>query len=71
MATKTTIHGFTVSYEENATYGAHYLRNDLSRDEAKIFFEHARRKSSAQFEDSGDRQYTLFHSNGTFVITRR
>ncbi len=49
------------------------LRDDLSRDEAKVYFEQARLKGSAQFEDDYDRQFTLFYErgSGSFILTRR
>ena len=71
MAEKTTIHDFTISYETNAAEGIRYLREDLSLDEARVFFDQARTKGSAQFEDDHDRQYSLIHQNGAYVLVRR
>lgn len=73
MAKRTSVHGFWVSYEENASEGLKHLRDDLSRDEARVYFEQAQRKGSAQFEDDYDRQYTLFYErgSGSFILTRR
>lgn len=71
MAQQTSIHGFTVSYEANAAEGIKYLRDDLDSGEAKVFFDQARMKNSAPFEDDEDRQYTLFYQNGSYVLARR
>lgn len=71
MANKTTVHGFTVSYEQNAAYGIDHLRNDLDYNEAKVFFDQARSKGQARFEDDEDRQYTIIYQNGVFVLVRR
>lgn len=71
MAEETTVHGFLVGYEQNAIEGIRYLRDDLDFNEARIFFDQARQKSSAQFEDDEDRQYTLFYKNGVYTLVRR
>ena len=71
MATRTTVHGFTVIYENNASSGIDYLRNDLDFDEAKVFFDQARLKGQAKFEDDEDRQFTLFYKNGIYTLVRR
>lgn len=73
MAKRTSIHGFWVNYEDNAHEALKRLRDDLSRDEAKVYFEQARLKGSAQFEDDYDRQFTLFYErgSGSFILTRR
>ncbi|MDP1629473.1 MAG: hypothetical protein Q8L57_02530 [bacterium] len=71
MPQKTAIYNFTVIYEENAKEGARHLREDLSFDEARVFFDQARLRGSAQFEDDEDRQYTLIYQNGVYVLTRR
>ena len=71
MAEKTTIYGFSVIYEKNAIEGVHYLRDDLDFQEARVFFEQARLKSFAQFEDDEDRQYTLIYRNGIYNLVRR
>lgn len=71
MVTKTTIHGFTVSYEENAADGIRYLRDDLSSRETKVFFDQARREGAAEFEDDDDRQFTLLYQSGYYTLIRR
>jgi hypothetical protein len=71
MPEKTTIHGFPVTYEQNAYEGIRYLRDDLDFNEARIFFDQARQRGSAQFEDDEDRQYTLFYKEGNYILVRR
>ena len=71
MITKTTIHGFNVAYEENAREGITHLRDDLDSQEARVFFDQARQRGSAEFEDDEDRQYTLIYQNGSYILTRR
>lgn len=71
MAQKTTVHGYTVAYEENASPGTEHLRDDLSYAEAEVFFDQARSKGSAEFEDDEDRQFTLIYQNGSYVLVRR
>ncbi len=71
MAEKTNVHGFPVTYEENAVEGVRYLRDDLDFEEARVFFDQARAKGFSQFEDDEDRQYSLFYQGGSYTLTRR
>lgn len=70
--TKTTdVHGISVTYEENVEGGISHLRDDLDYGEAKVFFDQARFKGSAPFEDDEERQYTLVYRGGVYFLTRR
>lgn len=73
MADTTTIHGCRVTYEQNAYDGIRYLRDDLETNEAKVFFDQAHLKGSAQFEDDAERQFTLLYDRGAaaYVLVRR
>jgi len=71
MPDKTTIHGFPVTHEDNARAGVDHLRDDLSYAEARVFFDQARMRGSAEFEDDEDRQYTLLYQSGTYTLIRR
>jgi len=71
MPEKTLIHGFSVVYEPNASGGVHYLMYDLDLDEAKVFFNQARQRGEAEFEDDLERKYTLFYKNGIYTLTKR
>lgn len=71
MAQKTTVHGYTVAYEENAAEGIRHLRDDLDAIEARVYFDQARSKGSAEFEDDEERQFTLIYQNGSYVMVRR
>ncbi len=71
MASKTTVHGYTVAYEENATEGIAHLRDDLDSSEAGVFFDQARRNGSAPFEDDEDHQFTLIYQDGAYTLVRR
>jgi len=68
---KTDIHAFPTTYEENAEEGVRHLRDDLSYDEAKVFFKQARAHGSAEFEDDEDRQFTLSCQNDAYTLVRR
>lgn len=66
------IHGFRVKYEENAQMGRDHLLYDLDKEEASVFFEHAKRKKYAKFEDDREGQYTLSYDyNGIYTLIRR
>ena len=71
MPEKTTVHGFTVAYEKNAYEGITHLRNDLDYNEARVFFDQARSRGSAQFEDDEDRQFTIIYQNSLYILIRR
>ena len=71
MAQKTTVHGFSVAYEDNAYPGIGHLRDDLDYEEAKVFFNQARSQGSAKLEDDEDRQFTLIYQNGSYTLVRR
>jgi len=70
---KVNVHGFTVEYEENLRAGIEYLKYDLDFNEAKIFFEAARRHGKADFEDDADRDWRLIYnrSKGIYTLVRR
>lgn len=71
MTDAATVHGKRVAYEKNAYEGIKYLRDDLDSREARVFFDQARSRGSAPFEDDNDRQFTLFYKNGTYTLIRR
>jgi hypothetical protein len=69
---ETYIHNFKVKYEQNAHGGVYYLKTDLDQQEAKIYFEQAKRKKAVSLEDHQDRNYTLsYNTDGTFTLVRR
>ena len=70
---KTNIHGFIVEYEDNVKAGIEYLKYDLDFNEAKVFFDAARRDGKADFEDDEDRDWRLIYnrSKGNYTLVRR
>jgi len=69
---QTYIHGYKVKYEDNAYSGVDYLKNDLDSKEASVFFNEARRRSQAPFEDDDDRDFILSrNSDGSYCLRRR
>jgi hypothetical protein len=64
-------HGYGLDYDDSSYKGMKYLRDDLSSSEARVFFDQARRRGYAEFEDDYDRQYTMTYKNGKYTITRR
>lgn len=66
------IRNFKVGFEEDAINGVRYLLYDLDRDEAKVFFDQARQRKSAEFEDDKEGQYNLLYNpNGSYTLTKR
>ncbi len=84
MATKEIeIHGHKVKYDEeseSAKRGVHYLKDKINREEARVFFDDAKRdrtNHTSHFEvhdHHGDGQHdlTLVHENdGSFHLRKR
>lgn len=71
MAQKTTIKGFSVIYDDNASSGVYYLRDSLDYNEAVIFFDRARNYGSADFEDHNGNNFTLVYQNGEYLLNQR
>lgn len=69
---ETYIHGYKVKYEDTAKSGADYLLYSLDLSEVKIFFDQARNKGKADFENNQGTNFTLDHNpDATYTIIRR
>ena len=71
MPQRTTVHSWTVEFEENCHDGIRYLRDHLDLNEAKVFFDEAKLRGAAEFEDNQNRNYTLVYRDGLYVLVRR
>ena len=75
MLKKELIRDHYVSYEseeKNILYGVRHLKETLSQEEAKVFFDQARQKKSAQFEDKNRYQFTLiYQQEGNYLLLSR
>lgn len=74
MVQKIVIYGYNVKYEkdDNVSRGIQYLRDDLEKEEARVFFDQAKMKGAAQFETDNDEEYTLMYStDGFYTLLRR
>ena len=62
--------GFYLNYPntDEAYRVIKYLRDDLSNDETKVFFNQARVKGSAAFEDERERKYRIVYKSGTYSL---
>ena len=66
------MHGFIVKYEDDAHEGVNYILKELDNNEARVFFDEARRRGEAQFEDRSGKNYTITKNrDGTFDLTKR
>ena len=69
---KRDIHGRKVSGEDDVKRGMDYLDHKIEYNEAQVFFDQARQKGQAQFEDEQGRNYSLiFNRDGTYRVDRR
>lgn len=58
--------------EKNISYGINHLISNLSPEETKVFFDEARTKGQAQFEDHYSRNFTLMYNNdNTYTLINR
>lgn len=70
--TQRDVHGFHVYGTADAKDGLDYLDYRLSYQEVQVFFNQARYRGPAQFEDHMHRDFTLSYNNdGTYTLTRR
>ncbi len=58
------LYNFRVKYEDAAYDGFNHLRNKLTQAETTVFFDQARDKGLAHFEDPYNRHYVLVYSRG-------
>ena len=66
------IHGFKVKYEDTARPAIDFLLTDLDIDECRVFFDGAKLKKFAKFEDHQDREYTLsYNPDRSYTLIRR
>jgi len=66
------IHGHLVRYEDDALDGIHYLENKLDENESKVFFDEAKRRKVAEFEDYHRWNYELtYNGDASYTLTKR
>ena len=73
MLHKQDVHGYQVYFEDDAKHGVEYLDHRIDYREAKVFFEEAKNRGAAEFEDSENRDFTLTHTRGqgNYTVRRR
>lgn len=68
----TYIHGHKVQYEDNAYSGIYHLQTDLNAQEANVFFNEAKSRHTAPFEDDNEHHFILTHnSDGSYLLERK
>ncbi|MFC1656627.1 hypothetical protein ACFL14_01510 [Patescibacteria group bacterium] len=65
------IFNHSVYYQKNAKNGVEYLQYDLDGRESSVFFDQARIKGRADFEDDREGQFTLDYRNGKYFLIKR
>ncbi len=73
MLKSTKVYIYKIEYDEKDYDGVKYLRDDLQPDESSVFFEQAKLKGEAHFEDDYDRQWALKYnrSSVSYLLERR
>ncbi|MFC1662610.1 hypothetical protein ACFL04_00390 [Patescibacteria group bacterium] len=70
--TKRDIHGFKVMGDKSSKKGLDYLDYRLSYQEVQVFFNQARYRGKAEFEDHEHRNFTLaYNQDGTYTLSQR
>ena len=67
---KITIMGHVVAYDEDAHPGLKYLLNKLDDEERRVFFDQAKSKGHAAFEDNFGHRYNLEHTGFGYQLTK-
>lgn len=62
------VHSHHLTYDDHSKDGFHYLRGRLNAREAKVFFDQAKFKGAAEFEDHHGHRYELRHGQGKFSL---
>ncbi|MFA6253040.1 MAG: hypothetical protein WCV69_02115 [Patescibacteria group bacterium] len=66
------VHGHKVYSEEDAKDGVNYLEYNIQIEECRVFFEQAKAKGSAPFEDGKGHNYTLLYKkDDTYWVYKR
>lgn len=68
---KVNLHGFYLTYDDDTYEALRYLRDDLDTEESRVFFDQARLRGRAKFEDDNERQFTLNYKSGKYFLVRR
>ncbi|MFH1749916.1 MAG: hypothetical protein ABH837_03440 [bacterium] len=65
------IFNHSVYYQKNAKAGIDYLQYDLDSSESRVFFDQARIRGKADFEDDKEGQFTLDYQNNKYFLIKR
>ena len=67
---KDTIFGHVVSHDDSVGQGWYYLARQINQAEAKVFFDEAYNKGSAEFQDHMGYKYKIVHNNGEYDLVK-
>ncbi len=65
------IFNHSVYFQKNAKAGIEYLQRDLDASESRVFFDQARMRGKANFEDDREGQFTLNLQKGKYFLIKR
>lgn len=71
MKRLTDVHGYPVNYEDTQKYiqeGISYLGEHLTKDEAHVFFDEAKLRSSATFLDRYNHKFIITYDRNMYVV---
>jgi len=70
---KERVHGFWVEFDEKAEPTVHYLQGHLDFNEVRTYFDEARKRGFADFEDRQGINWRLTcnRQSGTFTLVHR
>lgn len=71
MAVEKYVHGYHVTYDNDAQNGVSYLETHLDLDCAKVFFVYAQHYRTAPFEDQNGHKFFLTYEHNTYLLERK
>lgn len=71
MAEQIWLHDHYLNYNEADYNGVEYLRDRLSEEEVKVFFDQAYDRGKAEFEDNQGHNFSIIYEDGEFTLQAR
>lgn len=71
MAEQIWLHDHYLNYDEADYVGIEYLRDQLSEEEVKVFFDQAYEHGKAEFEDNQEHNFSIVYEDGDYKLVSR
>lgn len=71
MAENIWLHDHYLNYNEADYVGIEYLRDQLTEDEVKVFFDQAYEHGKADFEDNQEHRFSIVYEGSDYTLQAR